>query len=347
MRPIRLATRVWREWCFFLVVIRHVGMRLVAMLVLLLGGGVLFHLYERQEERPLLESIYFTFLLIFGEPPERFPRETVVLQALFFLVPILGLTVIIEGIIDFSLMLRDRRRHERSWCKMMASSMHGHIIVVGLGRLGYRTFLLLRSLSENVVVIERDASNQFLEIVRREGSPLLIGDARRDVVLADAHVERARSIVLATDDDLANLEVALDARAVNPDICVVMRMFDQNMADKIRGGFNIHLAMSQSAIAAPAFAASAVEPSIVASMILGETLVVSQRWTVRAGGPLHGRTIGAIMSELGFSVLHRRSTTGPPQVCPPPETRLEAGDEVILQGPFDKLRSLRATGSGS
>ncbi|PJF24743.1 MAG: hypothetical protein CUN53_16300, partial [Phototrophicales bacterium] len=56
----------------------------------------------------------------------------------------------------------------------------------GFGKLGYRIFLVLRKLGEPVVVIERDAHNQFLEEVRRDGSPLLVGDARREALLAAA-----------------------------------------------------------------------------------------------------------------------------------------------------------------
>src|SRR5690606_14406489 len=107
------------------------------------------------------------------------------------------------------LMIRDRKRNEREWCRAMCEALRDHVILVGLGRLGFRTYTLLRRLGVPVVVIERDASNQFLEDVRRDGTPLLIGDARREILLNDANARRARSIILATTDDLANLECAL------------------------------------------------------------------------------------------------------------------------------------------
>ncbi|NJL18652.1 MAG: hypothetical protein HC938_17335 [Nitrospira sp.] len=40
-------------------------------------------------------------------------------------------------------------------------------------------------------------------------------------------------IVIATNDDMANLEVALDARRLNPKIRVLMRLYDQQIAAKI------------------------------------------------------------------------------------------------------------------
>jgi len=340
-RRHRLSMRLWREWCFARVAARHVWTRALAMLVILLGGALLFQHYEPERGHSLVQATYYTFSLIFGEVPEEFPRRSGLLQALFFIVPILGLTVIIEGIVDFALMLRDRRRHERSWCTTMAASLSNHIVLVGLGRLGYSSFRLLRKLGEPVVVIERDPHNQFLEDVRRDGSPLLIGDARREALLNDANVAAARSIVLAADDDLANLEIALDARNLAPGICVVLRMFDQNMADKIRAGFGIHIAMSQSALSAPAFATAALEASIVSGLVINRQMVVMQNWRVSPGDALCGRTVGDLLGELSISVVQRQTGDGEPQLFPAPATRLAPGDELLVQGRFDQLTALR------
>ncbi len=224
---------------------------------------------------------------------------------------------------------------------MMASSYSDHIVLVGFGRLGFRTFSLLRELGQKVVVIERHADGQFLDEVRRDGSPLLIGDARREAMLEDANISRARAIVLATNDDLANLEVALDARRVAPKIRVVLRMFDQTMANKIAKGFDIHIAMSQASMSAPAFATAAIEPSIVTSFVVDDTLIVIQRWCVRKDGPLCGKSVGDVMVEYGFGVAERRPKDEPAVLFPPPSTELLAGDEILVQGPFKDLQALK------
>lgn len=339
-RGERLRARLWREWCFARTVARHVWVRVLFMGLILLGGGLLFQHFEPERHHSLGRATYYTWCLVFGEAPEEFPRSRV-LQGLFFVVPVLGLTVIIEAIIDLATMLRDRSRCERSWCVMMSSSMSDHVVLVGFGRLGFRTFHLLRRLGRKVVVIERDESNQFLEDVRRDGSPLLIGDARREAMLTDANVKKARAVILATDDDLANLEIALDARRIAPGICCVIRMFDQNMADKIRDGFNIRIAMSQSALSAPAFATAAIEPSIVNSMVVGDQLVVIQRWTIREGGPFAGKSVGELLVEHHCSVVEHRPRNTPARVFPPPDARLVPGDEILVQGTYDELARLR------
>jgi len=333
--------RVWREWCFARAAFRHFRIRLAILLIVLLTGGVLFRNFEPEKNHSLAQATYFTWSLIFGEPPEEFPKS-VTLQSLFFIVPVLGLCVIIEGIVGLTLMLGDRRRNERGWCRIMAAEYNDHIVLVGMGKLGFRTFHLLRRLGHRVVVIERNAECQFLEDVRRDGSALFIGDARNESLLVEANVTKARSIILATNDDLANLEVALDARRLAPEIRVVLRMFDQHMADKIRDGFNIHIAMSQSGLSAPAFATAAIEPAIVNSMVVNNELVVMQRWCVKENGPLCNRTVGGILVDLGFSVVEQRPRSAPGCLFPPPDTKIVAGDEILVQGPYNKLAKLRA-----
>jgi Trk K+ transport system NAD-binding subunit len=315
------------------------------MLLILLVGAGSFRILHPHEVDSLPKALYYTWALIFGEPPDEFPSAPV-LQLLFFLLPVLGLIIILEGIIEFSLMLRDRRQNERSWCSVMAAELSNHVIVVGLGKLGYRSYRLLRRLGEAIVVIEHNAGNQFLGDVRRDGCPLFIGDARRETLLEEANAAQAKSIIVATNNDLSNLEIALDARRINPDIRLVLRLFDQNMADKIREGFNIQIAMSQSAISAPAFVMAAVDSSIVSSFVVGGQLVVMQRWIVRCDGPLCGKSIARVTRDWRVGVVERRTDGGPPDLMPAPNTKLREGDELLVQGTFETLNELRGhTGS--
>ncbi|MCA9243248.1 MAG: NAD-binding protein [Phycisphaerales bacterium] len=337
-------SRWWREWCFLGVCWRHFRVRLAILFSVLIVGGLAFRVFEPDKNGDLFKSVYCAWSLIFGEPPEEFPKHPA-LRAMFFLLPIVGLTVIVEAIIDFSLVLRDRRRFERSWCLAMASAMTDHVVLIGMGKLGLRTFQMLRRLGMPVVVIERDPQAQFLEEVRREGSPVLVGDGRRDELMIEANVAKARSVVLCTNDDLANLEMALDARRLSPKIRVVLRMFDQNMADKIRDGFNIHIAMSQSAISAPLFAITALGHDILHPVILNDQLVIMQRWLVRESGPLHGRTVGAILADLGFSVVEFQRSDSDLKLFPAPDVELRAGDRLLVQGAYEAMMALQASAS--
>lgn len=324
-------------------VLRHRGVSFAALFGLLLLGGWSFQVLEPELGHSLPRAMFMTWSLMFGEAPEAFPRS-VVLQAMFFLVPLLGVTIFLEAIVEISSMLRDRTRGEREWCKIMAGSMQGHVVLVGLGRLGWRIYGILTRLGDEVVVIERDANGAFLDDVRRDGAPLFVGDARREQWLVDANVKDARSIVIASDDDLANLEIALDARRINPKIHVVMRMFDPDMADKVREGFQIHTALSASSLAAPAFATAAIDRSIESCLVVDDEIIVSQRWSVVAGSELDGRTVGELAALRSIGVLERRSKSGERRFFPAPETKLLPGDELVVQGTLATLigRATRA-----
>ncbi len=331
---------LWREWCFLRVVAQRFRLRALLLLLVLFGGAAIFVLFDAENDLAFDRATYYVWSLLFGQPPEAFPASSV-LRVLYFLVPVLGLTVIIEAIVEFALLLRDRRHAEQSWCILMAQSLSNHVVLVGFGRLGYRTYRLLRRLGENLVVVERDAAGQFLDVLRRDHTPLILGDARRDQLLIDANVAHAKSIVVATDDDLANLEIALDARRINPDIRVVLRMFDQNLADKVRAGFNIQIAMSQSAMSAPAFAMAAMERSIVNSFVVGDELMVMRRWTASPRDPVCGKSVAQLLED-GIAVIELTQAGSAKRLLPPPATTIANGDEALLQGTFEKVGRLSA-----
>lgn len=329
---------VRREWSFAVAVMRHRGWSFAFLFLVLLGGGIAFRQLQPEMNFSLPEAMFRTWSLVFGEAPDPYP-ESAWLQVMFFVMPVLGITVFLEAIVEISMMIRDRRRGEKDWCRIMAGSMRKHVVLVGLGRLGWRIYSLLRRLGHEVVVIERDEECSFLEDARRDGVALFLGDARREQWLVDANIKDARSIVIATNDDLANLEIALDARRINPKVHVVMRMFDPNMADKVREGFGIERAFSASAVAAPAFAAAAIEGTIESSIVVGDEIVVSQRRTVAASDAFEGLSVGELASKRAMGVIEFRRK-GERRFFPGPEVRFEVGDEVVIQGTLDTVMAV-------
>ena len=155
----------------------------------------------------------------------------------------------------------------------MASTYSNHIIVCGAGKIGYRVILELLNYEQDVVAIELNENGRFVEKIRNLGVPLLIADARRSETILKAGVQKADAIIPATDNELANLDIALDAREINPNIKVVLRMFDGELARRVEKGFGIHTAYSGSALAAPIFATAALRLNIKHSFYVGETLL--------------------------------------------------------------------------
>ncbi|MCC7138460.1 MAG: NAD-binding protein [Planctomycetes bacterium] len=201
----------------------------------------------------LHQAAFAAWMALFGQIVHN-PPDTVLLEVLHAVYPVVGFVVLGEGLVRFALLMTSRRRGERAWIRVMASTHRDHVVVCGVGHLGLRVVEELCRRGDAVVVVERDPTARFLPAVRALGVPALVADMRDDSVLRDAGVERARAVVVATNDDMGNLEVALDARRMNPKVQVLVRFYDQAIAAKIRAAFGFDDAFSSAALAAPTIA---------------------------------------------------------------------------------------------
>ena len=132
----------------------------------------------------------------------------------------------------------------------------GHVVVCGLGNVGYRLVEELTAMGERVVAIDKAADGPFIETVRRKGVPAFVGDATVPEVLRQARADSAKAVIAATSSELANLEIALLVREMNPKQRVVVRLSDPQFAEAVRDAADITNAVSAPALAAPAFAAA-------------------------------------------------------------------------------------------
>jgi Trk K+ transport system NAD-binding subunit len=132
----------------------------------------------------------------------------------------------------------------------------GHIVVCGLGNVSYRVVEELLAQDEQVAAIERSAANPLIATARRQKVPVIIGDATVEEVLRQTNTAQARAVVVATDNELTNLEIALQVVQLNPKQRVVVRIIDPVLARTLREAANVRHAISIPELAAPAFTAA-------------------------------------------------------------------------------------------
>ena len=154
---------------------------------------------------------------------------------------------------------------------------------------------------------------------------------------------RARCIVVATDDDLANLETVINARNRNPGIRAVVRLFDPALAAKLQSALQIDMAFSTSQLSAPAVALAAVERELVHSFYVGDELMSVVELSVRSSSPYVGRTLEDLERENQVTaVLHRRGERLQPH--PVATQDLQGEDRVTLLCSLPVLRKLEEQG---
>ena len=205
------------------------------------------------------------------------------------------------------------------------TELSGHVIVCGLGHVGYRCVMLLDRLGEKAAVITKETSETW-RLTAAERFPVLLGDARNEHTLKQAGIERAKAIIVATDDHLANLSIALDARQLNGRIAIVVRMFDQELAQHLEKSVKIDRVLSASALAAPVFEAAALGAS------LRGILTAHEGWCAFEEHVLEDtaaeQSVADWQAASGQAVIARQRAG---QVCfrPPGSERLLAGDRIV------------------
>ena len=309
------------------------------LLVLVFGGGTLLHILLARAGKPvgLGRSFVAAYFLLFAQPIIDLPDNGPV-EILAVLIPPLGITAVAEGLVRFAYLFFARERNDKEWFSVLAQTMNDHVIICGAGRVGFRVFEQLQKLAVPMVVIERDETKPFLSEIRAAGVAVLVEDVRAAGALARANIKKARSIVCATDDDLANLNVALDARKLKAGIRVVMRLFDDDLVEKTRVSFEAQ-AFSTSALAAPALAMAALDPSIKNSFEVGGRLMVVAELTMQ--GPICGKSVAQPRDESSVLVIHLVRKSGETIFDPAGQCCFGPGDVVTVQATLMAYQGLR------
>jgi Trk K+ transport system NAD-binding subunit len=225
----------------------------------------------------------------------------------------------------------------------MGEGMTGHYIVCGMGHVGYRVVDLLRRLGEEVVIVTLPTREEWLRAAQEAGASVIMGDARDESVLEKAGIATAGALLAMADKDLVNVEISLDAKRLRPELPVVVRIFDQNLAQQLEASFDVRRALAMSALAAPTFVAAALGEEVAGSFRMEDSLFVVGQCRVGKCGIHEGASVREVAARHSLAVLSVQRERGA-EISPPPDTALEEEDRVTLLG--DHSDWLRVTGSG-
>jgi len=215
-----------------------------------------------------------------------------------------------------------------------------HIIVCGLGSIGVQTALQLVSYGYEVLVIERDADNRFLETVRSQNIPVLHGDASLPTTLKAANIEKAECLLALTSNDTANLEIALNAKGLAPRCRVIVRYDDPYYATMAQEVFDFEAVLSPPEIAAPAFASSALGGRILGNGIVADSLWVAIATMITPNHPFCGKPVSEASKSADFVPLYIETASQTIHGWGLLEASLSAGDILYLTMPAAKLEQL-------
>lgn len=230
---------------------------------------------------------------------------------------------------------------EQGRARRRIAKMENHFILCGYGRVGREIAKAFKEGQTPFVVI--DINEHSLERASAEGCTVVHGDAAESQTLRTAGVERARGLVAAVDSDEKNIYVTLSARVLNSRLFIIARANWENAEEKLRlAGAN--RIISPYAIGGRRMASLAVRPTAIEFVdtvlsarnadLLLEDFAISQSSGSR------GKTLSELIPESSSMIVLALKRDGRMTLRPPHETQLQDGDEIVVAGHPNDMRSL-------
>jgi voltage-gated potassium channel len=299
---------IQREWKASLrdtfILFGEFRLALGAFIVAILGIALIYYFLSIEFGEPVHsypEAVYLILTLTFLQPSGEFPDQPL-MQMWFFIMPLIGIATLAFGLTDFGVALFNRRARSKEWEMAVASTFSNHTVLVGLGHLGYRVIQKLHEIGEEVVAIELNPDSDTLLTTQKMGIPVIQDDASRASILIAAGIEHAKDIVLCSQNDSMNLQIALKARSLNPNIQVVIRIFDEDFADALQKQFGF-TALSATGMAAPVFAAAAAGADVTNPISVEGQQLSLARLTISSTSQLAGKTVGFVEDNYHLNIV--------------------------------------------
>jgi len=338
---MKLTLRRWKAaWRDTLILMNEFRSPLILFTVAVIGGGLLYAAIADLVGKPvqsLAAAVFIVLTAAFLQPVGEFP-EYFGLQLFHFLMPVVGVIILAQGLADFGSLLFNRRARNKEWEMAVASTMNEHIILVGLGHLGYRIAQKLHEMGKNVVIIELKATQHTVSAAREMGIPVIEEDGRNATALEGANIKDAQTIILASQNDAMNLQIALKARSLNPTIQVVIRIFDEDFAHALQDQFGF-TAMSATEMAAPVFAAAAAGADVTNPISIEGQQLSLARMTIASTSLLANKTVGYVEDNYHLNIILLRHDHNS-EMHPTDKRPLHAGDTLAVLGGPEQLRKL-------
>jgi voltage-gated potassium channel len=292
------------------------------------------------------DAIYMVVLTVYtvGYGEVR-PIDTPYLHAVTMATMVLGCTgmILVTGALVQAFTLSEiRQLMGANRVKGEIDKLSGHVVICGYGRIGMMLAKALHLANTAFVVLERDERK--LADAREAGHLCLHGDATDEDLLRAAGVARAGALATVLPDDAANVFITLSARSLNPKMQIIARGEAPSTESKlIQAGANkvvlpTHIGAEKIAdiILFPE-TARAIQGSPRLREVektLGEVGLEMEVVMVPPATASVGQTVGELEARARGTmfVVELTRAGGETLTRPPSETRIAAGDTLVVVG---------------
>lgn len=204
-----------------------------------------------------------------------------------------------------------------SWCQ--------HIIVCGLRQVALRVVEQLRFAGDDVVVLDDNPDPRLVANATELGAHHVARSSRRASGLTAAGIETAAALICAADAELENLETALLARRLRPDLRIVVQLGNLEVGRAVAAVTGTNSVLDVARLAAPTLADACLNPDERTIELDGEQFVLRELVVERAG------TLRELYGVLA-PVAVVPADGGELDVCPGRDRTVHPGDRVTMIG---------------
>jgi Trk K+ transport system NAD-binding subunit len=203
--------------------------------------------------------------------------------------------------------------------------LSGHVIVCGLHDVGLRVVEQLHAAGEQVVVVDDDPDPRLLRVIAGWGITHLAASPRRSATLEEAGIATAAALVGSAAADLDNLEIALLARRLRPDLRVVVQLGNAAVGRAVANVTGPASVLDVATLAAPTLAEACLDQHERPVDIAGEPFVLQEREVTSTG------TLRSLFGDLA-PIAVVPSDGADMHVCPGRDLVVRPGDRVVVLG---------------
>jgi Trk K+ transport system NAD-binding subunit len=211
-----------------------------------------------------------------------------------------------------------------------------HVVLIGLNRVGQQIASYLQKLKQPLVGV----SNTTLEPTVLPEMPLVIGDFRD--ALTDVNLATAKSVVVATENEMANLEIGLMARGENHNAAIVIQTFEPDFSSNIDRLLPYAKVLCSYSLAAETFAAAIFGDRILDLLQLNNQTVLVVEYNVEPEDSLQGLLLAEV--AYGYEVVpilyQDRDRTRTVILLPSEDIKLEIGDRLVVLATVNSLHQI-------
>ena len=241
---------------------------------------------------------------------------------------------------------------------------NGHVVLCGYGRSGQSLARFLEA--ENIPFVALDSDPTRVKAAAAAGESVVFGDPSKREVLIAAGISRARAMAITFSDLNATMSILRHARELKPELPIVVRTVDDTHVDKLKdaGATEVVSEVMEGSLMLASHALMLL--GVPLSQVLKRIRAVRESRYALMRGFFRGATdttedlgeesqprlfsllitpqaasIGKSLEDLKLdellvevAAIRRHGIRG---VNPGPETRIDAGDVIVLRGTAENL----------